>query len=79
MSGFDRTMVAESIERGRMVQQVAEVAQLLRVALEDHQGEAVRAGEEGREYSGGLHQGWVEGLRHAAGHLDDLLSLWRSR
>lgn len=69
----------DSLAEGRMVQQVAEVAQLLRVALEDHQGEAQRAGEEGREYAGGLHQGWVEGLRHAVGELDDLLTLWRSR
>lgn len=79
MSGFDRTVVAGSIERGRMVQQVSEVAQLLRVALEDHEGEAQRAGEEGREYAGGLHRGWVEGLRHAAGSLDDLVAEWRSR
>ena len=76
---YDRGAVAEAIGRGQMVQQVAEVAQLLRVAVADHESEAVAAGEEGREYAGGLHHGWAEGLRHASGHLDDLLAQWRSR
>lgn len=76
---YDRGAVTEAIARGQMVQQVAEVAQLLALAMEDHANEAVKAGEEGREYAAGLHHGWAEGLRHASGHLTDLLAQWRSR